>query len=128
MLEFFLIAVIFILVGLLVLITLSTLNRIEKLAEEYKKNLDVIYRYLLKIHTKDDLTELLENHSFREHESIVKVLDNLRINLVTQMGDLASKHDFCKMQDNLDEIIEVKTKLKQDRFKNMRQAFGGKEE
>lgn len=109
-----------------------SLRLIEEIGKKHAKELDVVYRYLARIHCKEDLDGLLENLRLQQHTFLVVELDTMRRNIITQMGDLATKHDVIKLKEalemNLDSIVELREKLKKDRYKNMRVAFGGKED
>lgn len=86
---------------------------IIQILNDQETHKEVVYRSLLKMPTK---------------EEVDSAISQSRRDIITQMGDLSTKHDFCKLMDNVDQLSALRSKLKEDRFKNMREAFGGKKE
>jgi len=89
--------------------------------EAQTEDLKIMHRFLHKMPSREDIECRFKVSNENQMIAIRKVADQLRVDIITQMGDLATKHDLlAKDSEN--------AKLKDERYKNMRKAFGGKEE
>lgn len=78
--------------------------------------------YLIKIEFG---TKEFQDDVFVKIEMALNKIEELEILVKKELEDVSKKEDIKNFQIDLEKISKLQSRLKEDRFKSMREAFGG---
>ena len=93
------------------------------------KDLELLGRIIGKLAREDSLTQASDRIIKRTAIDCSMILKDLNIAMESQkkiLEGLVSKEDFKRVESDIESTIELKKRVKDERFKNMREAFGAK--
>lgn len=98
----------------------------SKILENQESIKDLIFANSIKINSIENLMNE-GNQDFLVHRiKIENHLNQMRTDLILNLSQLAVKSDFESLVNDAEKIAAIKKKEKDERFENMKKAFGAK--
>ncbi len=97
--------------------------------QKINRDSELICKITSKLAREDSLVECCEKILDRSAKNSALIMQDLQYILEYHKKtaeNMCSKDDLKKFEVDLENLIELRKRFKDDRFKNMREAFGGK--